>query len=139
MFTKIQKLKILTDILLTAALLFLMPYEMIGDGLHEWIGVGMFLLFILHHILNRPYDLRLLGLCADVLTSGNPLERDDGDGGENTSGIIPSAAPDCADGRSGDCSLWIVCFYQKRYWKLYADAGSFCILRLFRTGNLLSL
>lgn len=59
MFTKIQKLKILTDILLTAALLFLMPYEMIGDGLHEWIGVGMFLLFILHHILNRRWTANL--------------------------------------------------------------------------------
>lgn len=50
-----QKVKIAVDILMTLALLFLMPYELIGEAVHEWIGAGMFLLFILHHILNRKW------------------------------------------------------------------------------------
>ena len=50
-----QKAKIAVDVLMTLALLFLMPYELIGEAVHEWIGAGMFLLFILHHILNRKW------------------------------------------------------------------------------------
>ena len=50
-----QKIKIIADILMTAALLFLMPYGMVGEAAREWIGAGMFLLFILHHILNRKW------------------------------------------------------------------------------------
>ena len=40
---------------MTLCLLFLMPYELIGEAIHEWIGAGMFLLFIIHHILNRKW------------------------------------------------------------------------------------
>ena len=43
------------DIGMTVALLFLMTYEMIGQALHEWLGIGMFLLFIIHHVLNRRW------------------------------------------------------------------------------------
>ena len=43
------------DFLLTAALLLLMAYSLIGEAAHEWIGMGMFLLFILHLILNRKW------------------------------------------------------------------------------------
>ena len=50
-----QKFKILIDILLTAALLLLMPYELVGEAAHEWIGVGMFVILIIHHILNRKW------------------------------------------------------------------------------------
>lgn len=50
-----QKLKIVADILMTAALLLLMPFEMVGGAAHEWIGIGMFVLFVLHHILNRKW------------------------------------------------------------------------------------
>lgn len=50
-----QKLKIGVDILMTAALLLLMPFEMVGGAAHEWIGMGMFVLFVLHHILNRKW------------------------------------------------------------------------------------
>ena len=55
-----QKVKIAADILMTLALLFLMPYEMIGEAAHEWIGMGMFVLFIIHHILNRKWTGNLL-------------------------------------------------------------------------------
>ena len=43
------------DIGMTVALMFLMTYEMIGQALHEWLGIGMFLLFIIHHVLNRRW------------------------------------------------------------------------------------
>lgn len=50
-----QKSKIVIDILLTAALLLLMPYELVGEAAHEWIGAGMFVILIIHHILNRKW------------------------------------------------------------------------------------
>lgn len=49
---KKQITKIAVDFLMTVLLLFLMTYEHIGQGFHEWVGCGMFLLFILHHLLN---------------------------------------------------------------------------------------
>ena len=42
--------KILADAGMTAALLLLMGFEMVGEAAHEWIGVAMFLLLILHQI-----------------------------------------------------------------------------------------
>lgn len=50
-----QKFKVEIDILLTVALLLLMPYELVGETAHEWIGVGMFAVLIIHHILNRKW------------------------------------------------------------------------------------
>ena len=47
--------KITADILMTLALLFLMGYQFWGDAAHEWVGAGMFALFIAHHILNRNW------------------------------------------------------------------------------------
>ncbi len=46
------KIKIATDILMTAMLLVLMAYQVVGDTLHEWLGAGMLILFIVHNILN---------------------------------------------------------------------------------------
>lgn len=43
------------DLLMTLALLLLMSYSLIGEAAHEWIGMGMFLLFIVHLILNRNW------------------------------------------------------------------------------------
>ena len=47
--------KIGIDVLMTLGLLFLMGYQFWGDAAHEWAGVAMFLLFILHHILNAGW------------------------------------------------------------------------------------
>lgn len=44
------------DVLMTVALLLLMAYEMVGEAAHEWIGIGMFLLFLGHHILNMQWS-----------------------------------------------------------------------------------
>ena len=43
------------DILMTIILLFLMGFQFWGDAAHEWAGAGMFVLFIIHHILNRGW------------------------------------------------------------------------------------
>ena len=48
-------LKIVVDIGMTVMLLLLMTYELIGEAAHEWIGIGMFCLFLIHHILNRKW------------------------------------------------------------------------------------
>lgn len=46
------KLKWTLDVLMTVALLFLMGYQFWGEAAHEWIGTGMFVLFIGHQICN---------------------------------------------------------------------------------------
>lgn len=51
--------KIVVDIGMTLILLLLMTYELIGQAVHEWIGIGMFLLFVLHHILNANWSKNL--------------------------------------------------------------------------------
>lgn len=48
-------IKILTDIGMTICLLLLMPYSLLGESAHEWIGMAMLVLFIVHHILNRKW------------------------------------------------------------------------------------
>lgn len=40
---------------MTLALLCLMAYQVTGEALHEWIGVGMTALLIVHHVLNRKW------------------------------------------------------------------------------------
>lgn len=54
-----QKLKIGVDILMTVALMLLMAYELVGQAAHEWIGMGMVLLLVFHHILNWRWILSL--------------------------------------------------------------------------------
>lgn len=70
-------IKLAVDILMTLALLFLMGYHLWGETLHEWVGTGMLLLFIAHHILNGYWHkslfkgkyntMRILTLCIDIL------------------------------------------------------------------------
>lgn len=40
------------DLALMMILLFLMGYSLIGEEIHEWLGLGMLLLMIFHHALN---------------------------------------------------------------------------------------
>ena len=70
-------IKCLVDIFMTVLLLFLMGYQFWGDKAHEWMGIGLFVLFILHHILNRQWykvlfkgrytPLRTIQTVVDVL------------------------------------------------------------------------
>ena len=69
--------KLAVDLLMTVLLLLLMGYQLWGEAAHEWIGSGMFLLFIAHHLLNRSWHksifkgkytaLRAVTLCLDML------------------------------------------------------------------------
>lgn len=52
--------KIVVDCMMTVLLLLLMAYSLIGEALHEWIGVGMLILFILHHVLNASWYKNLM-------------------------------------------------------------------------------
>lgn len=48
--------KLIIDIAMTVIFLILMAYRAIGNNtVHELFGVSLFVLFILHHILNLKY------------------------------------------------------------------------------------
>lgn len=51
--------KISIDMVMTVLLLFLMARQITGDSAHEWLGAGMFVLWIVHHILNRNWYIHL--------------------------------------------------------------------------------
>ena len=73
-----QSVKVCIDIAMTLGLLFLMGYHLWGDTAHEWVGAGIFVLFILHHILNWRWwaglfkgkysAVRILQVVIDLLT-----------------------------------------------------------------------
>lgn len=75
--------KIIIDIFMTLALLFLMGYQLWGDVAHEWVGAEMFMLFIAHHVLNfnwhknlfkNKYTARRIAvLCIDILVFADML------------------------------------------------------------------
>lgn len=50
-----RKLKIVVDVLMAAGMLFMSGYHLWGDVAHEWVGAGIFALFIVHHILNLNF------------------------------------------------------------------------------------
>ncbi len=47
--------KHIVDVLLGVGLLLLMSYQVTGEAGHEWTGIGMTLLMLLHQILNRKW------------------------------------------------------------------------------------
>ena len=48
-------IKRIVDVCMTVLLLCLMAYQVTGEALHEWIGIGMTFLVIIHQILNRKW------------------------------------------------------------------------------------
>lgn len=70
-------IKIVVDILMTAALLFVSGYQLWSETAHEWAGTGLFALFIVHHVLNwswyknlfrgRYTAMRVFQLAVDML------------------------------------------------------------------------
>lgn len=50
----------LVDLLMTVVLVLLMAYFLTEQEIHEWLGAGMLVLFIAHHILNRKW-IKALG------------------------------------------------------------------------------
>ncbi len=55
MQTKTGIIKRIVDVVLTVLLLFLMAFQVTGDVLHEWLGIGITVTLILHHILNHKW------------------------------------------------------------------------------------
>jgi hypothetical protein len=53
-------LKVIVDIFMTVSLLLLMAYSLIGTDWHEYIGIFMFVLFVVHHFLNRSWSRNVL-------------------------------------------------------------------------------
>ena len=50
-----KKARITIDILMVVLLPLLMAYSLIGENVHEVLGVCMFALFIAHHVINRKW------------------------------------------------------------------------------------
>ena len=50
-----KRAKHIVDILLGVGLLLLMSYQVVGEAGHEWTGIGMTVLMIVHQILNRKW------------------------------------------------------------------------------------
>ena len=55
MESKTNIIKRIVDVCMTVILLCLMAYQVTGEELHEWIGMGMTLTVIVHNILNRKW------------------------------------------------------------------------------------
>lgn len=89
-----SKLKLVVDILMILTFLFLMGYQLWGESAHEWAGVSMLVLFIIHHVLNVPWyrnlfrgkytrvrvlingvDLILLAVMVCLMISGLTMSR----------------------------------------------------------------
>ena len=49
------KIKIVIDAGMIILVLLQMAYHLIGDSLHEWLGIMLFVLLILHNILDRKW------------------------------------------------------------------------------------
>lgn len=45
-------LRHITDCAMTVAMVLLMSYTVTSQSVHEWLGIGAFVLFVLHHLLN---------------------------------------------------------------------------------------
>lgn len=44
------KIKIAVDAAMSVSMLLLMAYGLVGEAAHEWIGMGMFALSVVHHV-----------------------------------------------------------------------------------------
>lgn len=71
-----KKLRIAVDSGMVLLLPLLMEYSLVGETAHEYLGIGMSLLFVAHHILNVAWwkhllrgkytPLRILGTAIDL-------------------------------------------------------------------------
>lgn len=70
-------LRMAADCSMAVLLPLLMAYSLLGEAVHEWLGIAMSGLFILHHVLNRKWygglckgrysAVRILGTATDLL------------------------------------------------------------------------
>lgn len=52
-------IKICVDIVMMILFLLLMEYHLVSDAAHEWLGISLFVLFLIHNILNYKWYLVL--------------------------------------------------------------------------------
>lgn len=74
-----RKVQIVIDVIMTVLLPVLMSYSLIGEAIHEWAGIAMFMLVLLHHGLNWKWHknllhgkysgLRILGIAVNTFIS----------------------------------------------------------------------
>lgn len=74
-----RKVQIVIDVIMTVLLPVLMSYSLIGEAIHEWAGIAMFMLVLLHHGLNWKWHknllhgkysgLRILGIAVNTVIS----------------------------------------------------------------------
>lgn len=72
-----RKIRMAADLAMTMLLPVLMAYSLVGEEVHEWLGIVMFLLFIIHHALNWGWHknlvrglyppIRILGMGINLL------------------------------------------------------------------------
>ena len=72
-----NKIKRIIDIFMTLILIPLMAYQVTGEAAHEWLGVSMVLIVIIHQVLNRKWyaslfkenynSYRILSIIIDAL------------------------------------------------------------------------
>ncbi len=55
-----RKIRMATDLVIITLLPVLMAYSLVGEAVHEWLGIVMSLLFIIHHIFNRHWYKNLI-------------------------------------------------------------------------------
>ena len=55
-----KKIRIVVDCGMVLLLPLLMAYSLVGEAAHEYFGIGMFVLFAAHHILNAAWWKHLL-------------------------------------------------------------------------------
>lgn len=47
--------KWITDVVMTLLLLLLMGYSLVGEVIHEWLGIAMLVLLVIHNIMNLAW------------------------------------------------------------------------------------
>ncbi len=50
-----NRIKRVVDIIMSLILIPLMAYQVTGEAAHEWLGISMVLLVIVHQVLNRKW------------------------------------------------------------------------------------
>ena len=63
-----KKARMTIDILMVVLLPPLMAYSLIGENIHEVLGICMFALFIAHHVINRKWWSGIF--CCESLSCG---------------------------------------------------------------------
>lgn len=48
-------IRMIVNMGMAVLLMLLMAFELVGRAAHEWIGIAQFILFVIHHILNRKW------------------------------------------------------------------------------------